>query len=94
MEDPTLQVPGPYEDTTCQMVVAYGTRHHPHLEAIRAFRDGALADSIAGRAIIRAYYATAPAIAGIVARSETLRAVTRMFLVKPAYLIARAGNTG
>ncbi len=86
---PTGQVPGPYEDTTCQMVVAYGDPLHPHLQTIRRFRDEVLADLPGGELLIGAYYATAPAAARIVSRSPLLRMVALFGFAYPSYLISR-----
>lgn len=88
---PTGQVPGPYEDTTCQMVVAYGRSDHPHLETIRRFRDTVLSHSSGGRTLIDRYYATAPSVAGIARRSRLCRAAVKYAVAAPAYLVAALG---
>lgn len=87
----TAQVPGPYEDTTCQMVVAYRTSAHPHLETIRAFRDAVLADLPGGGTLIDRYYATAPFFADLASRSRLVRAAMKYVVAAPAYLVSRAG---
>lgn len=86
---PVQQVPGPYEDTTCQMVVAYG-EGHPHLETVRAFRDDVLTRSSAGRQLIDLYYATAPFLASLAGRNRATRLLARALFAYPSYLVSRA----
>lgn len=87
----TGQVPGPYEDTTCQMVAAYGTRHHPHLETMRAFRDTVLKQCSIGQTIVDQYYNISQWTAPVTSKSSVLRGLTRYCLSYPAYLVSRAG---
>lgn len=85
------QVPGPYEDTTCQMVVAYGRADHPHLETIRRFRDEVLADTAVGSRLITAYYRTAPVAKRLAATNRLTKAITLFSIALPSYAISRIG---
>lgn len=84
------QVPGPYEDTTCQMVAAYGTNSHRHLEIIRTFRD-LLKTFPGGQKIVDSYYRVTPPFAEAVKRSDTMRILVILFMVFPALLISITG---
>lgn len=85
------QVPGPYEDTTCQMVAAYGTGSHSHLNIIRNFRDNLLKTFPGGQKIIDLYYKVTPLVAESVKRSRTMRILVILFTVIPALLISITG---
>lgn len=85
---PLQQVPGPYEDTTCQMVVAYGEADHTHLETIRAFRDTVLSDLPGGEQFIDLYYSTAPVCKRLAAMNRITRIMTLLFVALPAYIIS------
>lgn len=87
---PLHQVPGPYEDTTCQMVVAYGEADHAHLETIRTFRDTVLDELPGGGRFISLYYATAPICKRLAAMNRVTRIMTLLFIALPAYSIASA----
>ncbi len=89
MQPFTEQVPGPYEDTTCQMVMAYGDPDHAHLNTIRRFRDTVLSRMPGGAALIALYYRMTPYIAGAMAGQPTLKAAMRYGCVYPVYLLSR-----
>ena len=67
---------------------AFGSPLAHEVSVLRAFRDHILARSATGRAFVRAYYRLSPAIARVVARHETLRAVARSTL-HPLIVVAR-----
>jgi hypothetical protein len=52
---------------------AFGSYDHPVVRVLREFRDKFLAKMLGGRAIIAAYYAVGPMLAGIVEEHATLR---------------------
>lgn len=83
------QVPGPYEDTTCQMVAAYGRSDHPHLEVVREFRDEVLGTGRLGGKLVELYYATSPFFVSLVEGSRLMRSLTLYGFVYPSYLISR-----
>lgn len=85
-----LQVPGPYEDTTCQMVAAYGRPDHEHLEVMRAFRDTILLRTRAGKRVVDAYYAATPYVARLVQRSRAVQLAVRFGIGTPFYRFSRA----
>jgi hypothetical protein len=65
--------------TTCFVATAaYGDPDHPDVVFLRAFRDGQLQASAAGRAFIALYWKVGPALAKPVSRSSLLRRGTRM----------------
>lgn len=82
------QVPGPYEDTTCQMVAAYGTPSHSHLNIIRSFRDNLLKSFPGGQKTVNLYYRITPFVAESVKRSKTMRVLVILFTVIPALLVS------
>lgn len=94
--EPLNQVPGPYEDTTCQMVMAYGRSDHPHLNVIREFRDELLESSRAGRVFVDYYYATAPFFVSMVSGSRFMKRLALYGFAYPSYLLSRfaLGLTG
>lgn len=47
------------------------------------FRDEVLSNNAFGRHLIRAYYATSPSIAAVVARNKVLRSILRSTLIRP-----------
>lgn len=84
------QVPGPYEDTTCQMVMAYGDPKHSHLKTVREFRDSILKSNKVGRKLIDFYYTTAPFAVSAISGSRLLKALTLYTFAYPSYLVSRA----
>ncbi len=69
----------------CPAKIALGN-DNPNLEKLRAFRDGPLAQSAAGRRIIDIYYNNADSINAALDRSPALRAITRNFFEAVASL--------
>lgn len=66
---------------------AYGSAMEPEVVTLRGFRDEYLMPNAAGRALVAAYYRWSPPAAEWISRSETRRAIARMFLW-PAVLAA------
>lgn len=85
-----LQVPGPYEDTTCQMVAAYGRPNHHQLEVMRTFRDTVLLPNRIGERLVDAYYATSPFFARLVQRNRVVQITVRYGIGAPFYRFSRA----
>lgn len=84
-----LQVPGPYEDTTCQLVAAYGQPDHHHLAVMRRFRDVVLLPNPVGERIVDMYYATTPYVARLVQRNRAVQVAVRYGLGEPFYRFSR-----
>lgn len=82
------QVPGPYEDTTCQMVMAYGDNQHRHLETIREFRDTVLSSNRLGRLLIDFYYRHTPMVARLGNESKFFRNLILYLTAYPAYFVS------
>ncbi|UCD36338.1 MAG: S8 family serine peptidase, partial [Nitrospiraceae bacterium] len=59
---------------------AYGSDMHPHVMALREFRDRHLLQHRAGRAFVHFYYRYSPRAAEIIRDSEVLRSMTRTAL--------------
>jgi hypothetical protein len=59
---------------------AYGSDLHPKVQLLRAFRDRFLLSNPPGRLFVRAYYATSPAMASVIAEHQGLRTATRWLL--------------
>lgn len=74
---------------------AYGSDLHPKVQLLRAFRDRYLLSNLPGRLFVRAYYASSPAIADVIAEHQGLRTATRWFLTPlvlgVAYPLAAGG---
>lgn len=85
------QVPSPYEDTTCQMVMAYGNSSHSHLKTIRTFRDEILSNSFIGEFIIDSYYRHTGKLAAAGQSSELVRKLVLLTTALPAYAISKIG---
>ncbi|MFB6199734.1 MAG: CFI-box-CTERM domain-containing protein [Candidatus Nanohaloarchaea archaeon] len=83
------QVPGPYEDTTCQMVAAYGRRDHPHLETVRRFRDEILTSVPFGEKLVEFYYTTAPYFISFTSWNRVTEKITLYGFAYPSYLVFR-----
>jgi hypothetical protein len=59
---------------------AWGSWMHPHVNTLRAFRDGVLMKSAPGRRLVAFYYRHSPPVAEFIARHDGLRALTRAVL--------------
>lgn len=70
---------------------AYGSYQSAMVQPLRAFRDGVLAHSPAGRAVIAGYYRYGPRWARAIRGSEVHRTVAR-FALAPAVAFARVSN--
>ena len=64
---------------------AYGSYLDPHVAVLRAFRDGFLLKSRAGRSFVDLYYRYSPPLARIIARHPALRTMTRWGLAPLVY---------
>jgi hypothetical protein len=60
---------------------------HPYLQKLRAFRDGPLAQSEAGRKITQIYYSNGDRINDALDRSPVLRSISRSFFEAVARLV-------
>ncbi|MGH8747067.1 MAG: CFI-box-CTERM domain-containing protein [Burkholderiales bacterium] len=67
---------------------AYGSRMHPYVRLLRAFRDRDLLTNAPGRWFVATYYRLSPPVAQIIARHETLRAATRWMLWPLVFAVA------
>jgi hypothetical protein len=67
---------------------AYGSYLHPHVAALRDFRDAQLATRAAGRAFVAWYYRVSPPLAAIIERHDSLRFAARVVLTPLVYAIA------
>ncbi len=69
-------------DETCFIATAaFGSELDPRLDVLRAFRDEVLARTVAGRALVKAYYAHSPSAAAYIAERPRLRALVRLLLL-------------
>jgi hypothetical protein len=59
---------------------AFGSPLAREVDTLRAFRDRVLVPHAPGRAFVAAYYRVGPSLAGVVARHESLKVVTRAAL--------------
>jgi hypothetical protein len=84
--DPNYQLPEIKKASTWCFVVtaAMGDADHPDVVLLRRFRDEVLSQSLAGRAFIRVYWSVGPLIAELIQGSESLRALARLAVVRPA----------
>ncbi|HEY5973724.1 MAG TPA: MXAN_6640 family putative metalloprotease [Geobacteraceae bacterium] len=73
---------------------AYGSYLHPKVVVLRQFRDQILLPNKPGRLLVAAYYRLSPPLAAIIARHETLRAVSRWFLMPLVFSIEYPAATG
>ena len=60
---------------------AYGSPIHPHVKALRDFRDRYLISSNLGRRFVSLYYKYSPRIADIITKHKSLRIVIRLWLL-------------
>jgi uncharacterized repeat protein (TIGR01451 family) len=70
---------------------AFGSALHPHVEALRAFRDRVLLQHRAGRAFVEFYYRHSPPIAELIATRPWVRAIVRWMLAPLVYGVAYPG---
>lgn len=69
------------ERSSCFIATAaYGTPMAQEINALRWFRDSKMEPNLIGRYLIALYYDTSPPLAGIIARSNSLRAFVRLNL--------------
>lgn len=67
-----------------------GSPDHPHVLALRHFRDTKLKKSNLGRAFVQLYYFAGPPVADVIAESELLRRLSYHLIVAPlARLVER-----
>jgi len=71
---------------------AYGSYSSMMVQPLRAFRDGVLAQSAAGRAVVEGYYRYGPRWARAIRGSETHRTIARLSLA-PVAAFASVSNT-
>jgi uncharacterized repeat protein (TIGR02543 family) len=60
---------------------AYGSPLHPHLDALRDFRDKYLIPTKVGRAFVNLYYKYSPFVADLIAKHKALKVVVRVSLL-------------
>lgn len=71
---------------------AFGSPLHRYVKILREFRDRYLVSNKIGRAFVRWYYKTSPAIARIIEKNVFLKIITRIFLLPlifVAYIILK-----
>src|SRR5262249_35441208 len=84
---------GHSSNTPCFIATAaFGSPMSSEVGVLREFRDDVLLPHTAGRAAVAAYYRIGPALAGVIAESETLKALVRGGLAPMIWLapLARA----
>lgn len=64
---------------------AWGSTMAPQVSLFRAFRDDYLVNSWLGRKFVRFYYRNSPPLAAFIAKSDSLRALSRVVLTPPLY---------
>lgn len=72
---------------------AFGSALHPHVGALREFRDGVLMKHRAGRAFVEFYYRHSPRIATFIATRPWVRAIVRWLLAPLVYGVVYPGTT-
>jgi Beta-propeller repeat len=73
--------------STCFIATAaFGSPIAREVGVLREFRDDVLLPHAAGRAAVAAYYRIGPALAGVIAQSETLKALVRAGLAPMIWL--------
>jgi len=72
------------EDNSCFIATAcYGDYNSTEVKVLRFYRDTVMLKHFIGRILIKTYYLLSPPIAGILERSETLKAFTRKYILTP-----------
>ncbi len=66
---------------------AYGSILHPHVKALRDFRDRYLLNNFTGRAFVRQYYKYSPPAADFIKKHGSLRFITRVLLTPLVMLV-------
>jgi YD repeat-containing protein len=66
---------------------AYGSDLHPHVAALRDFRDEWLLTNTPGRTFVEAYYAISPPVADVIAEYGALRWAARAALAPLVYAV-------
>ena len=83
-----------HNDSTAGCYIAtcvYGSYDCPEVWTLRRFRDYSLAESAAGRAFIRFYYAVSPTVVKLFGRNKTFRNVWKRILDKWTAKLQRRG---
>ncbi len=70
---------------------AFGSALHPHVGALREFRDGVLLKYRAGRAFVEFYYRHSPPLAEYIATRPWVRSIVRWMLAPLVYGVAYSG---
>lgn len=70
----------------------YGTEQAHEIVALKDFRDGVLMKKVAGRAFVKMYYRVSPPIANFIAKSHSLRRLTKFILIEPLLRITQIIN--
>jgi len=60
---------------------AFGSPMAPQVQLLRAFRNDYLLLSSIGKVLVSGYYTLSPPLAAVIARSESLRTITRILLI-------------
>jgi len=74
---------------------AYGSALHPHVKALRDFRDKYLVTNKAGRKLVSLYYRYSPAAAEVISKYKILRLYVRIYLLPAigfSYLMVHFGT--
>ena len=77
---------GGHSSTCFIATAAFGSPMAREVVVLREFRDDVLLPHAAGRAAVAAYYTIGPPLAGVIAQSETLKAVVRASLAPMIWL--------
>ena len=77
---------GGHSSTCFIATAAFGSPMAREVGVLREFRDDVLLPHAAGRAAVAAYYTIGPPLAGVIAQSETLKAVVRASLAPMIWL--------
>jgi hypothetical protein len=72
---------GKTEKSGCFIATAvFENPEAPEVVTLRVFRDGVLSRSIAGRLLVRTYYALSPRVARLISRSKRIKSIARRIL--------------
>lgn len=79
---------GELTDQRCFIATAtFGSPEHRHVEVFRWFRSSILLRTELGKAFVAFYYKNSPALASVIAESESLKLISRSVLIVPAYFL-------